>query len=352
MLLACLMLPLAASTHAQFSELEPTNRHAPLAAPMPNVKETSGDAEILNETKSNDVPEDETESASNNASVNAATTKTNPVKVSASPANKPTTTSTVSLAPTSLYQVGEGDVLDIRLLNLGAQTERGASTLNTVMSGGIIDYPLIGEPLKVAGMMTDEVDALITAELKRRLIFKDPQVLVVVREYASHKVIISGLVGNAGTKILRREALPLYVLLAEAQPQPDAAQATVVSLDGQTKTIALADSTAMNSLVRSGDVVRVSIAPPSAPQYFYIGGEIVAPGQKNFHVGITLTQAVLASGGATRNANKRVVRVARVSTDGRLVSSEYNLKEIEEGKIPDPLLQAGDRVEVGRGRWK
>jgi hypothetical protein len=33
------------------------------------------------------------------------------------------------------------------------------------------------------------------------------------------------------------------------------------------------------------------------------------------------------------------------------VTTEYNLKQIEAGKIPDPVLEAGDRLEVGRGGW-
>jgi len=56
---------------------------------------------------------------------------------------------------------------------------------------------------------------------------------------------------------------------------------------------------------------------------------------------------VLASGGITRNTNGRV-RVSRQGADGRLVPTEYNLKEIEAGRIPDPLLQSGDRIELGR----
>jgi hypothetical protein len=65
---------------------------------------------------------------------------------------------------------------------------------------------------------------------------------------------------------------------------------------------------------------------------------------------LTLTQAVLASGGTTRFAGSKV-KVARQGADGKLVTTEYNLKQIEAGKIPDPVLQAGDRLEVGRGSW-
>lgn len=101
---------------------------------------------------------------------------------------------------------------------------------------------------------------------------------------------------------------------------------------------------AVNVLVQPGDVINVTARPP---QFFYIGGEINAPGQKDFHAGLTLTQAVLASGGVTRFSNNKI-RVSRQGSDGRLASTEYNLKEIVSGKVPDPRLQAGDRIEVSR----
>ena len=255
-------------------------------------------------------------------------------------ATKPSVTS--SSAPlTSIYRVGIGDVLDIRLLNQPTHQ----STLYTVMAGGLLEYPLIGEPVPVEGKTTDEISAFLAAELKRRAVYEKPQVVVNVREYVSHTVLVSGLVDHPGAKLLRREAVPLYVVLAEASPRADAGMAVVISrATGQSNTVDLADPVAVNMLVRPGDVINITSRPP---QFFYIGGQINSPGQKDFHAGLTLTQAVLASGGVTRFTNNKI-RVSRQGPDGRLISTEYNLKEIEAGKVPDPPLQAGDRIEVGR----
>ncbi|HEX7997971.1 MAG TPA: polysaccharide biosynthesis/export family protein [Pyrinomonadaceae bacterium] len=260
----------------------------------------------------------------------AATTTTEPVVKTPPP-------------PESIYRVGAGDVLDIRLLN--AQTRE--STLFTVMPGGLLEYPLAGEPLQVNGLTTDEIDARLTAKIK---LYENPQVVVSVRDYVSHNVIIAGLVGEPGTKVLRREAVPLYVVLAEAQPRPDAGRATILRSGGQSIVVDLSDTKATATLVFPNDVITLSALPPAPPQFFYVGGQVVAPGQKDFHAGMTLTQAVLASGGVTRFAGSKV-KVSRQGTDGRLVSTEYNLKQIEAGKIPDPVLQAGDRLEVSRGGW-
>lgn len=215
------------------------------------------------------------------------------------------------------------------------------------MAGGLLEYPLVGDPLIVAGLTTDEIDAKLTTELKRRAIDQNPQVVVSVREYASHTVVVSGLVAEPGTKLLRREAVPLYVVLAEAQLRPEAGRATViVRATGRSTTIDLSDSAAMNVLVQAGDVITVT---GRLPQFLYIGGRVDAPGQKDFHPGMTLTQAILASGGVT-SADATRVRISRQGSDGRLVSSEFNLIQIMSGEVPDPPLQPGDRVEVGRAR--
>jgi protein involved in polysaccharide export with SLBB domain len=261
-----------------------------------------------------------------------------PSSPAAKPANPAPATPAVS--PTDIYRIGIGDVLDIRLLN--GQDPR-QNTLYSVVAGGVLDYPLLRDPLTVAGMTADELAAQLVAEFRHRGLYERPQVRVSVREYASHAVLVSGLVNDPGTKILRREAIPLYVVVAESQPKPEAGRAVIFSRStGKSVTLDLNDAAALNTLVQSGDVVTLTVRPP---EFFYVGGEISSPGQKDFHAGLTLTQALLASGGVTKTAGERV-KVSRQGPDGRLVSTEYNLREIEGGVVPDPALRPGDRVEV------
>ena len=168
---------------------------------------------------------------------------------------------------TNVYRIGTGDVLDIRLLN---DKDPRQSTLYTVLAGGALDYPLLQDPLTVAGMTTDELAAQLIADLRHRGIFQHPQVRVSVREYASHAVLVSGLVGDPGTKILRREAIPLYVIVAEAQPKPEAGRAVVIShATGKTMNVDLGDAAGLNTLVQVGDVVNLVVLPPVC---FYVGG--------------------------------------------------------------------------------
>jgi protein involved in polysaccharide export with SLBB domain len=273
---------------------------------------------------------------------NPAAPPTAPRPANAMPANASPAAGSpaAAVSPASIYRIGIGDVLDIRLLN--GQDPR-SSTLYSVVAGGVLDYPLLKDPLTVSGMTTDELAAQLVAEFRHRNLYEKPQVRVSVREYASHAVLISGLVSDPGTKILRREAIPLYVVVAEAQPKPEAGRAVIISHStGRITNVDLNDAAGLNTLVMSGDVVTLTLRPP---EFYYVGGEVGAPGQKDFHSGITLTQALLASGGATKAAGERV-RVLRAGPDGRLSPAEYNLREIENGVVPDPLLQPGDRIEV------
>lgn len=247
---------------------------------------------------------------------------------------------TRAVAPTAIYQVGIGDVLDIRLANLPTRE----STLFTVMKNGVLEYPLLNGSLVVAGLTTDEIARLLCNEIK---VIKTARVSVSVRDYASHAVVISGLVDSPGRKALRREAMPLYAVLAEALPRPEAAVATIVR-EGKEQTISLKNEQAMTTLVLPGDVIKVSGGNTAATRFVYVGGEVASPGEREFREGMTLTQALLSAGGVSR-AGATSVKVARRNANGFLTSKEYNLRSIEEGKVQDPLLEAGDRVEVTRG---
>lgn len=241
------------------------------------------------------------------------------------------------LAPTIVYHVGIGDVLDIRLSNLPTRE----STLFTILKNGSLEYPLLSGPLAVAGMTTDEIAKLLGNEIK---VIKTARVSVSVRDYASHTVVITGLVDSPGRKIMRREAMPLFAVLAEALPRPEASVATVVR-NGTNQTVSLSNEQAMATLVLPGDVITVSGG--TVTRFVYVGGDVASRGEKGFRNGMTLTQAILSAGGVARG--KTTVKVARRNSNGFLMSSEYNLQSIEEGKSQDPLLEAGDRIEVTRG---
>jgi protein involved in polysaccharide export with SLBB domain len=238
---------------------------------------------------------------------------------------------------TEIYRVGVGDVLDIRLLNSAS----GKSTLFTVMANGVIDYPMVGGSLSVAGLTPEEIQNVIAAELKRRALDENAQVSVGVRQYLSHSVTVTGLVVNPGTRFLRREMVPLYVVLAESQLRNDGGRVAILRGGTAGPFHDLNDAATLNLNVQPGDVITISSRPQ---EFYFIGGRINYPGQKVFQPGITLLQAILAAGGTPKQDNR--VEISREGADGRLVTMNYTVKQIKSGAIQDPKLQAGDRIEV------
>jgi protein involved in polysaccharide export with SLBB domain len=242
------------------------------------------------------------------------------------------------MASTQVYRIGPNDVLDIQLAGNASRK----STLFTVLAGGLLEYPLAGDPIRVAGMTTAEIAAVLRQRIK---IFENPAVVVNVRDYASHTVTITGFVAAPGTKALRREAVPLYAMLAEVVALPEAARATITRQGRPTIVLDLKDPNHSSTLVVAGDVIKVMGAAPPPSEFFFVGEGLNSPGQKPYHVGLTLTQAILASGGVRMSAGSKV-RISRQRADGRLVNEDYDLRRIQSGKIPDPILEKGDRIEV------
>ena len=241
-------------------------------------------------------------------------------------------------ALTKLYRVGPGDVLDVRI-NDAASPQ---STLFTVTPAGLLEHPLLAEPLHVGGLSVEEIGTAIETDLKRRALNESPKVSVGVRDYASHTILVSGLVKDSGTKILRREAIPLYVVVADAQPLPEAARVTVLRAEAnETYEIDLGEPAQMNLLVRPGDVISLQ---PNVAQFLYIGGEVKSPGEKTYRRGLTLTQAIIAAGGVTPKGKE--ARLGRDDGHGFLTVTRLKLKDIESGKVPDPVVRPGDRIMI------
>jgi protein involved in polysaccharide export with SLBB domain len=259
-----------------------------------------------------------------------------PIKASVSSS----TATTPPRALTEIYRFGVVDILDIRLLNSAINNR---STLFTVVDSGVIDMPVAGGTISVAGLTPEEIQNVIAAELKRRAVEETAQVSVSVRQYMSHAVTVTGLVIHPGTRFLRREIMPLYVILAESQLRNDGARVVIMRGGTPGEPHDLSDPATLNLNVQSGDIITVSSRPE---EFYYIGGRVNYPGQKQFQPGITLLQAILAAGGTTRQETK--VEISREGENGKLVTISYNLKQIKSGTVQDPKLAAGDRIEVAK----
>ncbi|MGI8787809.1 MAG: polysaccharide biosynthesis/export family protein [Pyrinomonadaceae bacterium] len=299
-----------------------------------NKTENKPEVSPVQETENNSVDSENSTNQNANYETRSAANKTLEVVKRAN---------TAAVAPTEIYKIGVGDVLFISLQNAPAKD----STYFTVLNDGTIDYPLAGEMVSVSGLTTEEIEDLLKSKIK---LYENPQVSVKVREHASHSITVLGMVEKAGEKYLQREAMPLFVVRAEAIVQSKANLAVIKRTNSTTETINLNDSKSDDVLIFPGDIIEFKssdVAPTdsSALQFYYIGGNVASAGQKDFHAGLTLTQAILASGGLRRQSVKKVV-VRRKNQDGLLSPLEFNLDAIKDGKQPDPAIQAGDTIEI------
>jgi len=246
----------------------------------------------------------------------------------------------VNVQPTGTYRIGVGDVLVINVEN--AATSSGSYV---VRGDGTIDFPLAGEDVIVNGKTTDEIAESLTNAVK---IYKTPQITVKIREYASHGVMVGGLVEVPGLHQIQRDAVPLYVIRAAAITSPRASGVTIKrQKDSGVESFLLANDDVDAVLIYPGDSVEFTGKPDSiATGYYFIGGDIATGGKKELSAGLTLSKALAAAGGVTGNAKRALIR--RRNDSGMLITSEYELKGIISRRIPDPGLNQGDMVEIGK----
>src|SRR4030095_7891053 len=244
---------------------------------------------------------------------------------------------TDAVALTNIYRVGPGDVLDIYLND--PQSRR--PTAFTVTADGLLEHPKLSEPLTVTGLTVEEIANKIEADLKKHALIDNPKAIIGVLDSPSHAIVVSGLVKDPGTKFLKHEAVPLVMVLADAQPLPEAAR-VIVERNGVNQIETELNHTAdLDFLVHPGDTVTLQ---PGINQSFYIGGKVKFPGEKTYRIGLTLMQAVMTAGGGKSKAS--VAEIGRDDGHGLFVRTRFDLHEIESGKVADPLLKPGDRITI------
>ncbi|NBT48737.1 MAG: polysaccharide export protein, partial [Actinobacteria bacterium] len=102
-------------------------------------------------------------------------------------------TNSVSLSSAPVdYQLRPLDLLDIRVFQ-----EDDLTMTNKVSQAGTLTFPLIGS-VKVSGLKVHEAEILVTDKLKDGYI-KNPQVTILVKEYAARRVSVLGEVKKPGT---------------------------------------------------------------------------------------------------------------------------------------------------------
>ncbi len=252
------------------------------------------------------------------------------------PSSLPIVVGTKSTALSEVYRVGIDDVIYIKIQNASS-----SSSYYTVQPNGTIDFPLAGSDVAVAGLTPDEISRKLAGSIK---LFANPKVEVTVREYASHAVTVSGNVKNPGRKHLRREAVPLFVIRAEAMIDASNNSVRIVGEGKEPTVLDLHDPRTDNVLVYPGDTVNFSVENAGAGASYFISGSRITSGERPLSHGLTLLQAVIASNNPAGESKKATIR--RKNKEGKLSSVDYDLRAIKAGKVADPTIETGDVIEI------
>jgi polysaccharide export outer membrane protein len=255
----------------------------------------------------------------------------------------------VAPAAVADYQVGPGDVLEVTVYG-----NEDLSRLPTVQTNGAVTLPLLGE-VQVAGLTVAEVQRKVTSLLEKDYLVR-PQVVVKVREYQSQFVSVVGEVNSPGRKPLRGRTR-LFDALIEAGGFKTTASGEVTvtrsdgTFDGGSRVLRVRisgaatpqDTLNLELPLRSGDMVTVS-----PKQFVTVDGEVTRPGRYPIDSDLTVTGAVSLAGGLTRFGSSTVKLRRTDPQTGDVTILEVNLKDVRNGKKPDPLLQPNDAISVSR----
>ena len=235
--------------------------------------------------------------------------------------------------PTDIYKIGVNDVLRIKLANAAI-----SSAYYIVRADGTIDFPLAGDNVNVKDLTIRDVAEKLRTSIR---LFADPQVEVAVTEYASHAIIVSGKVKNPGEKYLRREAVPLFVIKAEAMVEADSNALRITNANGGIETYLLHNAQTDNILIQSGsklDFISEEVRPPAL---FFIAGSEKKTLERPFSLGLTLSKVA-----AMEAANGKKATIHRQDKEGKLIDHDYDLRTIRAGKSADPAIEAGDIIRI------
>ncbi|MGH9413845.1 MAG: polysaccharide biosynthesis/export family protein [Terriglobales bacterium] len=233
-----------------------------------------------------------------------------------------------------------GDLIAVRVT--------GAPELQTearLTAGGSFTMPEAGT-LTLAGDSAAQAGQALAARLRQTYLL-DPQVQVLVKQFAPQPVTVAGAVVTPGVYSARSYP-DLGAMLAAAgglrasaggqiliQPAGgDAAEAIPVT--------AFERGGARYVRLRAGEMIRVAQAAT-----VYVAGNVVRPGAYPLPpAGLTMLEAISLAGGTRRDSRLNHTRIVHRNLDGDTKTVWVNAGHVMQGEAPDPQLRPYDLVYV------
>jgi polysaccharide biosynthesis/export protein len=304
------------------------------------------------------------------------------IKPPASSAGEFNTTPTIIVSPDEDYRIGPRDVIEVRI-----EDAPELSKMFPVNADGTFWMPYLNR-MKAQDKTPEELGKEIADKLRGRYL-KDPQVLVMVKQFNSRSFFIAGAVQRPG--VYQIEGHPsLFKLITVAgglrenpgstafiirevrDKKNESSSATApsvkpVSSAGESSTgqgadlngepdysVKTVNITGMlkgridPTYLEPGDFVNIPTA-----DVFYVAGEVNAPGSFPLSEGTTLRQAMALAQGATFNAAAGDGVIFRTDpATGRRDEIKVDIAAVMKNKKQDVLLQANDIIMVPNSKGK
>jgi polysaccharide export outer membrane protein len=214
------------------------------------------------------------------------------------------------------YLIGPNDVVSVSVFRqpeLAAQVR--VATDNSVL------LPVVGK-ISIGGYSEQEASLVIETALRDGGIVRNPSVFVQVTRYASQRVSVLGFVISPGSYVLDRTTrlsgiLGLAggaaaegsdeLLFTDYDPKTGATERHRIKIDS----LLSGENPENDFILGNGDIVYVP-----REQYFYIYGEVRAPGRYRVTDDLTLEQGLALAGGTTELGSRNGVKI-RVSENGK-----------------------------------
>jgi len=247
----------------------------------------------------------------------------------------------VASSKTPELPIGPGDLIDISIF--GAQ---GFRQEVRVGNNGDISLPLIGV-LHVAGLSPTESESFIGKKLIEGNFYKNPQVSVLVKEYATEGIYVLGEVQKPGLYPVLQARTLLQAISLAGGTTPKAARKVTITNPGRPDRHLLVNLTSTseasqrNPEVLPGDTVMVGKAG-----VVYVVGDVHLPtGIIMESENLTVLQAIALAQGTGPDAALDHAKLIRRGPDGPK-ETPLALKKMLDSKTPDVKVEADDIIFV------
>ena len=262
------------------------------------------------------------------------------------------------------WTLGPGDAIRVQIWN------HNTDVTVTVTPQGTVVLPLVGK-VPVKGLSEKAAEEAIAKRYADGF-FKNPQVVLTIQTYVSHKVSVFGAARTVGDVPLvgpmtlaelynkvggHAEGSDGRVVVRRRKSGPGGVRLKTVSIQSL-----LSGNPTADIPLHDGDRV---FFPSRANEYFEVHGAVRKPGRYPLYSGMKVLSAISAAGGLAKGASGRVRMFRRSEMTGvatrvggreesdadeqPVVAKIYDLENIQKKKQEDIALRSGDYLIVESG---